>query len=114
MHLIYWPFLIINYYCFREIIDGIVVFDENNNPVGKSKKAAAKGITQVVISRIAMAAPGMSEFTLPFSIDDYWRNVHVPVAHWLNPNSILISLNRTLVSLWLASSELIPLLTLSS
>ncbi|XP_020628078.1 sideroflexin-2-like [Orbicella faveolata] len=43
----------------REIIDGIVVFDENNNPVGKSKKAAAKGITQVVISRITMAAPGM-------------------------------------------------------
>ena len=50
-------------YCFgRELIDGIVVFDENNNPVGKSKKAAAKGITQVVISRITMAAPGMSEF----------------------------------------------------
>ena len=46
----------------REIIDGIVVFDENNNPVGKSKKAAAKGITQVVISRVTMAAPGMSEF----------------------------------------------------
>lgn len=43
----------------REIIDGIVVFDENGNPVGKSKKAAVKGITQVVISRVAMAAPGM-------------------------------------------------------
>lgn len=46
----------------REIIDGIVVFDENDNPLGKSKKAAVKGITQVVISRVAMAAPGMSEF----------------------------------------------------
>ena len=46
----------------REIIDGIVVFDENDNPVGKSKKAAVKGITQVVVSRVAMAAPGMSEF----------------------------------------------------
>ncbi|XP_015771088.1 PREDICTED: sideroflexin-2-like [Acropora digitifera] len=43
----------------REIIDGIVVFDENDNPLGKSKKAAVKGITQVVISRVAMAAPGM-------------------------------------------------------
>ena len=68
VHLIYWPFLLINYYCFREIIDGIVVFDENNNPVGKSKKAAAKGITQVVISRITMAAPGMSECSLPFAL----------------------------------------------
>jgi len=46
---------------FRELIDGIVVFDENSNPVGKSTKAAAKGITQVVISRITMAAPGMSK-----------------------------------------------------
>lgn len=43
----------------REILDGILVFDENNNPIGKSKKAAVKGITQVVISRITMAAPGM-------------------------------------------------------
>ncbi|PFX30326.1 sideroflexin-2-like [Stylophora pistillata] len=43
----------------REILDGILVFDENNNPVGKSKKAAVKGITQVVISRVTMAAPGM-------------------------------------------------------
>ena len=60
-----------NYYCFREIIDGIVVFDENNNPVGKSKKAAAKGITQVVISRVTMAAPGMSEFTSHFSKLDF-------------------------------------------
>jgi len=48
------------------------VFDENNNPVGKSKKAAAKGITQVVISRITMAAPGMSEFTSPLGILDYF------------------------------------------
>lgn len=38
-----------------------MVFDKNGNPVGKSKKAAVKGITQVVISRVAMAAPGMSE-----------------------------------------------------
>ena len=52
----YFPFT-----SFRELIDGIVLFDENKNPVGKSKKAAAKGITQVVISRITMAAPGMSK-----------------------------------------------------
>lgn len=29
------------------------------NTIGKSRVAAAKGITQVVISRIIMAAPGM-------------------------------------------------------
>ena len=53
---------------FREIIDGIVVFDENDNPVGKSKKAATTGITQVVISRITMATPGMSELLGHFGI----------------------------------------------
>ena len=53
------------------------MFDENNNPVGKSKKAATKGITQVVISRITMAAPGMSEFTSPFGINNKWRNVNL-------------------------------------
>ena len=60
---------ILNFFLFfmnREIIDGIVVFDENNNPVGKSKKAAVKGITQVVISRVTMAAPGMSELLEKF------------------------------------------------
>ena len=40
-------------------MNGIVVFDENNNPLGLSKKAAHKSITQVVVSRITMAAPGM-------------------------------------------------------
>ncbi|XP_019341559.1 sideroflexin-2 isoform X1 [Alligator mississippiensis] len=43
----------------QELINGIAVTDENNNELGLSKRAAAKGITQVVISRIAMAAPGM-------------------------------------------------------
>jgi len=43
-----------------EIINGIEVFDENGNHVGESRLAALKGITQVVVSRIAMAAPGMT------------------------------------------------------
>lgn len=43
-----------------EIINGIEVFDENGNHVGESQLAAVKGITQVVGSRIAMAAPGMT------------------------------------------------------
>lgn len=42
-----------------EITDGIAVFDENGNKVSTSKLAAVKGISQVVFSRIVMAAPGM-------------------------------------------------------
>ncbi|XP_012692584.2 sideroflexin-2 [Clupea harengus] len=43
----------------QEILNGIAVTDENGNKLGHSRKAAAKGITQVVISRVTMAAPGM-------------------------------------------------------
>lgn len=43
----------------NELQNGIDVEDENGNVVGKSRLAAASGITQVVISRVVMAAPGM-------------------------------------------------------
>ncbi|XP_072883017.1 sideroflexin-2 isoform X1 [Hemitrygon akajei] len=43
----------------QEIINGITVTDENENKLGESRIAAVKGITQVVISRVTMAAPGM-------------------------------------------------------
>uniref|UniRef100_A0A669ET29 Sidoreflexin n=1 Tax=Oreochromis niloticus TaxID=8128 RepID=A0A669ET29_ORENI len=43
----------------QEILNGIAVTDENGNKLGHSTKAAVKGITQVVISRVTMAAPGM-------------------------------------------------------
>ncbi|XP_054734027.1 sideroflexin-2 isoform X1 [Anastrepha obliqua] len=43
----------------NEIINGIEVKDENGNIVGRSRLAAVKGITQVIVSRITMAAPGM-------------------------------------------------------
>ncbi|XP_023676227.1 sideroflexin-2 [Paramormyrops kingsleyae] len=43
----------------QEILNGIAVTDENGNKLGHSRNAAIKGITQVVISRITMAAPGM-------------------------------------------------------
>ncbi|KAJ6669124.1 hypothetical protein lerEdw1_007933, partial [Lerista edwardsae] len=42
-----------------ELINGVMVMDENDNPLGESRKAAIKGITEVVVSRITMAAPGM-------------------------------------------------------
>ncbi|EHB01578.1 Sideroflexin-2 [Heterocephalus glaber] len=43
----------------HELIQGISVKDKNQSEVGHSQRAAALGITQVVISQIAMAAPGM-------------------------------------------------------
>ncbi|KAM9188054.1 sideroflexin-2 [Mergus octosetaceus] len=43
----------------QEIINGVTVTDEDNNELGRSRRAAVKGIAQVVVSRIAMAAPGM-------------------------------------------------------
>lgn len=43
----------------NEILKGIELSDENGNKVTVSKIAAVKGISQVVISRIVMCAPGM-------------------------------------------------------
>lgn len=43
----------------NEILQGIDCTDENGRIVGQSKLAAVKGITQVIISRITMCAPGM-------------------------------------------------------
>ncbi|KAI8477856.1 Sideroflexin-2 [Branchiostoma belcheri] len=44
----------------QELMNGIVITDGNGNELGKSKsKAAKKGIFQVFVSRVSMAAPGM-------------------------------------------------------
>ncbi|XP_040463138.1 sideroflexin-2 isoform X2 [Falco naumanni] len=43
----------------QEIINGVTVTDGDNNELGRSRRAAVKGIAQVVVSRITMAAPGM-------------------------------------------------------
>ncbi|XP_027707865.1 sideroflexin-2 isoform X3 [Vombatus ursinus] len=43
----------------QELIHGISVTDRNSQELGRSRKAAVIGISQVVISRITMAAPGM-------------------------------------------------------
>lgn len=39
----------------------MVLLDEKNNEMGVSRKAAAVGISAVILSRIAMAIPGMSK-----------------------------------------------------
>ncbi|EDV92625.1 sideroflexin-1-3 [Drosophila grimshawi] len=52
----------INIPCMRmqELRNGVVLLDEKNAEVGISKKAAFLGISAVVVSRIAMALPGMT------------------------------------------------------
>lgn len=44
---------------FRELQHGIPIMDENDNRLGESSKAAQQAISQVVVSRILMASPGM-------------------------------------------------------
>ena len=43
----------------RELENGINIYDEEGNELGRSKIAARKAVSQVVVSRIGMAAPGM-------------------------------------------------------
>ncbi|ESO97003.1 hypothetical protein LOTGIDRAFT_159748 [Lottia gigantea] len=65
----------------REILNGIPVFDENGNRLGESKTAAKSAITQVVISRVFMATPGMM-------IPPFIMNV-LEKKHWLKTRPYL-------------------------
>jgi hypothetical protein len=47
-----------------ELTEGIQLMTEDGEHVAKSPKAAAQGISKVIMSRVAMAAPGM--LTIPF------------------------------------------------
>lgn len=46
----------------KEIKEGIDVYSEDGSKIGQSKVAAKKAIREVVMSRIAMASPGMSKY----------------------------------------------------
>lgn len=48
----------------RELQYGIPITDENDNRLGESTKAAQQAISQVVVSRILMASPGMGTHDL--------------------------------------------------
>ncbi|KAL5021109.1 hypothetical protein ScPMuIL_000264 [Solemya velum] len=66
----------------REITNGIPVFDENGNKLGESKMAAKKAISQVVMSRIMMATPGM---LIPPFIMEYLNKKPIMLKRpWLN------------------------------
>ena len=62
-----------------ELTNGIPVFDENNDRLGESKAAARSAISQVAISRIIMAMPGMGEYQGNIIILDYLE-YDVPIA----------------------------------
>jgi hypothetical protein len=52
---------------FREFVEGLEIFDKNNNSLGYSKNAAYLAIPQVVVSRVLMATPYMGiKFIFPF------------------------------------------------
>jgi len=55
----------------QELFEGISVTDENGELACNSKTCAVTGISQVVISRVAMAAPGM--FCLPIIMQSMER-----------------------------------------
>uniref|UniRef100_A0A2I3RZQ6 Sidoreflexin n=1 Tax=Pan troglodytes TaxID=9598 RepID=A0A2I3RZQ6_PANTR len=62
----------------RELKVGIPVTDENGNRLGESANAAKQAITQVVVSRILMAAPGMAIY---FSTQRFpWMSAPIQVG----------------------------------
>ncbi|XP_041079826.1 sideroflexin-1-like [Polyodon spathula] len=66
----------------RELKYGIPVTDENDNRLGESTKAAQQAITQVVISRILMAAPGMA--IPPFIMNTLEKRAFLKRFPWMN------------------------------
>uniref|UniRef100_A0A8C8HVB9 Sidoreflexin n=1 Tax=Oncorhynchus tshawytscha TaxID=74940 RepID=A0A8C8HVB9_ONCTS len=75
----------------QELLNGIAVTDENGNKLGHSKKAAVKGITQVVISRITMAAPGM--IILPVIMQRLEKFKFMQALPWFRSLSLFLSLS---------------------
>ncbi|NXM76612.1 SFXN1 protein, partial [Serilophus lunatus] len=66
----------------RELNFGIPVTDEKGNRLGESSKAAQQAITQVVISRILMAAPGMA--IPPFIMNALEKRAFLKRSPWMS------------------------------
>ncbi|XP_059175862.1 sideroflexin-1-like [Physella acuta] len=66
----------------RELMQGIPVLDSEGNKVGESKRAASSAITQVVISRVIMAMPGM--LIPPFIMNSLEKKSFMHRMPWLN------------------------------
>ncbi|XP_014276710.1 sideroflexin-2 [Halyomorpha halys] len=66
----------------NEIINGVDVFDADDNKVGESRVAAVKGISQVIFSRILMCAPGMT--ILPIVMEQLEKNCWFRCNQWIH------------------------------
>uniref|UniRef100_I3NCH5 Sidoreflexin n=1 Tax=Ictidomys tridecemlineatus TaxID=43179 RepID=I3NCH5_ICTTR len=66
----------------RELKAGIPVTDDNGNRLGESATAAQQAISQVVISRILMAAPGMA--IPPFIMNTLEKKAFLKRFPWLS------------------------------
>nr|XP_009862462.1 sideroflexin-2-like isoform X1 [Ciona intestinalis] len=65
-----------------ELLNGVTITDAEGNVMGKSKKCAQKGISQVVFSRILMAAPGM--VCLPIMMESLIKRKWFRSRTWLH------------------------------
>lgn len=74
----------INIPCMRskELLSGIPVFDVEGKRVGESTRAATSAISQVVVSRIIMAMPGM--LIPPFIMNALEKKSFMKRMPWLN------------------------------
>ncbi|ELW47998.1 Sideroflexin-1 [Tupaia chinensis] len=66
----------------RELKVGIPVTDESGNRLGESTNAAKQAITQVVVSRILMAAPGMA--IPPFIMNTLEKKAFLKRFPWMS------------------------------
>lgn len=66
----------------RELKHGIPIMDENDNRLGESSKAAQQAITQVVVSRILMASPGMA--IPPFLMNTLEKRAFLKRFPWMS------------------------------
>ncbi|TNM98693.1 hypothetical protein fugu_013257 [Takifugu bimaculatus] len=66
----------------RELKHGIPITDENDNRLGESSKAAQQAISQVVVSRILMAAPGMA--IPPFLMNHLEKKAFLKKFPWMS------------------------------
>ncbi|EFA09771.1 sideroflexin-3 [Tribolium castaneum] len=66
----------------QELQEGTPVYDQNNNKLGYSKKAAQSGIGQVIFSRVCMATPGM--FLTPILMNYLEKRGALKRRPWIN------------------------------
>ncbi|KAF3838210.1 hypothetical protein F7725_009978 [Dissostichus mawsoni] len=66
----------------RELKHGIPITDENDNRLGESTNAAKQAISQVVVSRILMASPGMA--IPPFLMNHLEKKAFLRKFPWMS------------------------------